>query len=52
MPDHEHVISRAVQLIADSYVFPQRTADIASALRSRLSAGEYEGLSGPRSARR
>ncbi len=41
------IVSDALDHITAGYVFPERAADIDKALRARLAAGEYDGLSGP-----
>ncbi|ARF58940.1 S41 family peptidase [Streptomyces gilvosporeus] len=41
------IVSDALDHITAGYVFPERTAEIDKALRARLAAGEYDGLSGP-----
>ncbi|MDT0382105.1 S41 family peptidase [Streptomyces sp. DSM 42041] len=43
---HAHLLDRAADHIETGYVFPERATEIASALRSRVADGVYDGLSG------
>ncbi|MFI9200361.1 S41 family peptidase [Streptomyces sp. NPDC053048] len=46
-PSPAHIVDRALDRIAAGYVFPDRVDAIDTALRTRLAAGAYDGLSGP-----
>ncbi|WP_405435327.1 S41 family peptidase [Streptomyces avidinii] len=47
MPTTEKIIESALDRIGAGYVFPEKVAAIEAAIRSRLTAGAYEGLDGP-----
>ncbi|MEU3722874.1 S41 family peptidase [Streptomyces sp. NPDC031705] len=47
MPTNEHVIEQALERITAGYVFPEKAAAVAAAIRERLAAGAYAGLDGP-----
>ncbi|MFF7612064.1 S41 family peptidase [Streptomyces lavendulae] len=47
MSSNERMIELALDRISAGYVFPEKAALIATAIRSRLAAGAYEGLDGP-----
>ncbi|MFC5926368.1 S41 family peptidase [Micromonospora vulcania] len=47
MLSNEQIIGQALDRIGAGYVFPEKVADIDTAIRRRLAAGEYEGLYGP-----
>jgi C-terminal processing protease CtpA/Prc len=38
------LVERALALMCEKYVFPEKAADAAKAIRARLDAGEYDGL--------
>lgn len=42
-----HPVERAIELLRDNYVFPERAEAAATTLRQRLAAGAYHGLDEP-----
>ena len=47
MPTNEQIIGQALGRIEAGYVFPEKTADIDTAIRRRLADGAYDHLDGP-----
>ena len=39
-----NLVTRAVELLCDNYIFPDKAKEAAAAINRRLAAGEYEGL--------
>ncbi|MFB6615362.1 S41 family peptidase [Streptomyces sp. NPDC085524] len=44
MPTNEHIVEQALARITAGYVFPDKTAAIDEAIRTRIASGAYEGL--------
>ncbi|WP_350276058.1 S41 family peptidase [Kribbella sp. HUAS MG21] len=47
MLNNAEIVGNALDRIAAGYVFPDLTAEIGSAIRQRITSGEYDGLDGP-----